>query len=675
MLLSRFHLLATGATWGRAQRLVLGVAAAVACALPLHAQRATGARQPAARAEAVAQFADGEPILRESFERIYRKNLTAAQSPSNADARAYLELYIAFRRKVKQAQALGLDTTQAFRDELAGYLRQLAASYLTDRARLDQLVDEAVARDQQEVSARHILLTCAPTAAPADTLRIRQRLLVLRDSALSGVPFDQLARRHSHDPSARRSGGDLGAFSVLDMVYPFEQAAYTTPVGAISGPVRSRYGYHLIQVNARGPKAPVRPAAHLFVAVRGADPAAEAAGRRRIDSLYLAARAGASFAELCACCSDDATTARKAGDLGTQRLLPELDGPKRALEPGQLSEPLRSPYGWHLLRVGDALPPPAQAERRRELRQRVGRDERARLAQQAFVQRLLADYRYTADTAALGALARHLAPRALSLRPGLADSLPPTLAQRPLARFADQRVGAAQLLRYKLEQGDARLAPDGPTTGQQAAPAAAVLHQLEADLGRYVQQRVLEYEERQLPQRNAEFRALADEYRDGLLMFSLMDQRVWRRALEDSAGLRQFYLAHPDSFRSGPRLAVARLTGPDSAQLAQRARAIHAAPSAPLPDSLRGVEWSPEPELIEALRAGQRPPPHLRRTAGGWQAVVHLAELPPALLPLAEARPELVRRYQAQLEAQLAAELERRYPLTRNEAVLSRVAR
>jgi peptidyl-prolyl cis-trans isomerase SurA len=259
----------------------------------------------------------------------------------------------------------------------------------------------------------------------------------------------------------------------------------------------------------------------------------------------------------------------------------------------------------------------------------------------------------------------------VNLRPGLIDSLPSALAAQAVARFANQQITTAELLRSKLQQRSLQLYLGDSAT------SASVRSQLEAELGRLIEPRLLAYEEQRLPETNAEYRALADEYRDGLLMFNVMDQRVWRKAVEDSAGQRQFYAAHPDSFISGPRLRYLRIVGADSAEVAQRAAAVQQNPaSATLVDSLVRIEWSPEPEAIAAARASAaRVTPSVRKSASGWQAEALLGELPPARLPFAEAKLEVIRRYQNHLEAELNAELARRYPVSRNESVLSRVAR
>ncbi|MDB5269183.1 MAG: peptidylprolyl isomerase, partial [Hymenobacter sp.] len=190
------------------------------------------------------------PVPANEFAYVYRKNNSSAPDYGTRQSVSdYLDLYTNFRLKVLEAEQKGLDTTQAFKRELEGYRQQLAQPYLTEKSVTDQLVREAYDRMSQEVNASHILIRVAPDATPQDTLIAYQKIEKLRQQALSDTDFGQLARANSEDPSARENGGKLGYFTAMQMVYPFESAAYKTPVGQVSQPIRTRFGYHIIKVN------------------------------------------------------------------------------------------------------------------------------------------------------------------------------------------------------------------------------------------------------------------------------------------------------------------------------------------------------------------------------------------------------------------------------------------
>jgi peptidyl-prolyl cis-trans isomerase SurA len=160
--------------------------------------------------------------------------------------RDYLALYENFRLKVREAEAMKLDTIPSLKNELEGYRKQLAKSYLSDREITDKLILEAYERSKTEVNASHILVKCDENANPADTLIAYKKILALRKRIEKGEPFEKVAKESSEDPSAKNNGGNIGWFSVFGTIYPFENAAYTLKKGELSEPVRTEFGYHLV---------------------------------------------------------------------------------------------------------------------------------------------------------------------------------------------------------------------------------------------------------------------------------------------------------------------------------------------------------------------------------------------------------------------------------------------
>ena len=206
------------------------------------------------------------------FDHIFRKNnRDGAATVESLDA--YMELFINFKLKVLEAQSQGLDTAATFKKELAGYRSQLARPYLIDSELLGALVEEAWQRSKEEVRARHILVNCAETASPGDTLAAWKRADALRKRILTGEDFASVAKSKggSDDPSAKDNGGDLGWFTAFQMVYPFETAAFTTPVGQVAPLVRTRYGYHVVEVTGRRNAQGEVRAAHILVRSSAAD--------------------------------------------------------------------------------------------------------------------------------------------------------------------------------------------------------------------------------------------------------------------------------------------------------------------------------------------------------------------------------------------------------------------
>jgi peptidyl-prolyl cis-trans isomerase SurA len=306
----------------------------------------------------------------------FTKNQLSADSSQRTDIRSYLDLYTNLKLKVLAAEQSGRDTTEAFREEMATYRKQLAQTYLSDKTLVEQLANEAHQRMQQEVRASHILIAVAEEASPADTLAAYQQALAVRGRLMGGEPFATVARQVSKDPTVQQNGGDLGYFSVFQTVYPFENAAYQTPVRSLSAPVRTRFGYHLIQVNDRRPSRGKVQVAHILVRISPtAQPDGAAAAKARIDEAYAKLKAGESFEALARTYSDDVQSKNTGGKLppfATGQMVPSLEEAAFALTtPGSYSPPIKTNYGWHILKLIERKPIESYTELAPALRQKV----------------------------------------------------------------------------------------------------------------------------------------------------------------------------------------------------------------------------------------------------------------------------------------------------------------
>ena len=194
-----------------------------------------------------------------------------------------------FKLKVAEAEALGYDTIPRLKKELAGYQKTLARPYLIDSTKNESLVREAYDRTLEEIHAAHILIRLESNATPDDTLKAYNRLLDLKKRIEGGESFDAVAKSKmgSEDPTVQKNGGDLGYFTAFQMVYQFEDAAFSTPVGGISTPFRTRFGYHILKVIDRRPARGTMEAAHLMISARSDASEAEINNAKtKINELY-----------------------------------------------------------------------------------------------------------------------------------------------------------------------------------------------------------------------------------------------------------------------------------------------------------------------------------------------------------------------------------------------------
>src|SRR5690606_6940768 len=281
---------------------------------------------------------------------------------TKADLDEYVELFINFKLKVKEAEEMGMDTISQFTRELKGYRDQLAKPYLADKSMTDSLVRQAYDRLQYEIRASHILITLPADPTPEDTLKAFKKITQLKNDLLKDPSkFAKVARTSSEDPSATKNNGDLGYFTALQMVYPFENIVYETPVGEIGGPIRTQYGYHIVKItDKRDARGQVR-VAHIMIRSEEADPEdVKVRMKQRADDLYERLIAGEDYSTLAKKFSDDRSSSARGGELpafGPGKMVSEFEEAAFALDSvSEISKPVKSPYGWHIIKLLEIIP-------------------------------------------------------------------------------------------------------------------------------------------------------------------------------------------------------------------------------------------------------------------------------------------------------------------------------
>lgn len=484
---------------------------------------------------------DGQDITLSEFEAVYKKN-NRDEVVDQADLKEYLDLYINFRLKVREAEALGMDTVKKFIQELKGYQKQLAKPYLTDKEVTEKLVKEAYERSLKDMRASHILLKIGPDALPKDTLEVYNKIMDIRKQAQKG-DFAALAKKYSEDPSAKDNGGDLGWFSVLRMVYPFESAAFNTEVGKISQPVRTRFGYHIIKVADQREAQGEMRAAHIMIKT-GPEATEEQVkeAKTKIDEVKDLLDKGQNFEDLAKKYSEDRGSANKGGALptfGAGRMVPQFETAAFALkEDGDYSDPILTEYGWHIVKRLERIPVASFEDAEKNLRAKVAKDSRSQMSKTVVLNRVKKDYGFKANRKNLDAV---LAVLDSTLIDGKWDASKGEGLDATLFTIGKRNYTQADFVDYIGTHQTRRNKED----------LAVVMNGM---FNKYVEESLVAYEESRLPEKYPEYKALLKEYRDGILLFDLTDEKVWSKAVKDTSGLKAFHEKNEDKFMWGKRL-------------------------------------------------------------------------------------------------------------------------
>ena len=491
---------------------------------------------------------DEKPYYTDEFSRVYNKNLDLVKDESQKDLTQYLELFIGYKLKINKANKLGLQNGDAYKNELASYRTQLSKNYLTDSKVTKELVEEGYQRSLKEIKASHILITVDENAAPADTLAAYNKIEAVRKRALNGEDFGALAVEFSQDPSAKDNKGDLGYFSSFRMVYAFESAAFKTPKGKISNPVRTRFGYHIIKVDdVRNNRGEIT-VAHIMILNPKEDNAAEREkAKSTIQDIYKKIQQGESFESLAKQFSDDKSSSSKGGVLSRfgsgQLSSEEFENTAFSLTPEKpLSEPFQTKFGWHIVKLIERHPVKTLEEMKSELENKVGKDDRSRLITNSLNEKLRKKYAIKRDNKLYAAASKAITGDFYENKWAVPANTKPYDGK--LFVIKDKTITGTDFLNYvnAQQKGTNTIKPINKLTD----------HLYE----KFVDDQLTTYYTDHLETEFPDFSAVMEEYRDGLLLFDLMEKEIWERSKTDTLGLKNFYDKNKSNYNWKNRLDV-----------------------------------------------------------------------------------------------------------------------
>jgi peptidyl-prolyl cis-trans isomerase SurA len=606
---------------------------------------------------------DNKPVTVNEFVYLYKKNHQPKKAEYTREKMdEYLELFINFKLKVAEAMKRGIDTTAVFKKEFNTYHDELRKPYLPDAGLVDSLVALTYQRLKEEINASHILIGTGENPTPETERAALQKILGIRERALKGESFEALAASFSDDPSVKINQGNLGYFTALQMVYPFEMAAYQTPEGGISEPVKTQFGYHILKINDRRPSSGEVEVSHILL--RTGENKDNAEAKNKAFEIYDQLQSGVSWDELCKQYSEDPSSKDIGGKLrpfgvGVMAALPEFERMAFELQkPGDYSDPFQTQYGWHLIRLERKIPLSSFEEMKTSLKNRVSRDERVQVSKQQVYDKLKLKYKFVENAQLREKI---FASADTSLQKGEWKPTPElnSAAGEMLFSVNGSPVTAKDfLLHVRSNQKRSKLAP---------RPYMEQLY------NGFAESRLIEKVESTIVATNPEYKWLLNEYYEGILLFDIMEKEIWNKASSDSIGQRAFYSKRPDAYRADERVEAE----------------IYSSQSLKDVEQLRDAITAGDTAKREELIASQK----IRREQGNfeksdriilskvpWKTGVHIGEnnnlhylvnvkamLPPGSKTFQEARAEVISDYQTYLEKEWIAKLRKTHAVKVNK--------
>jgi len=478
-----------------------------------------------------------EFIFPSEFLNIYNKNRVDSDTLiKSSEIDEYLNLFINFKLKVIEAESLGMDTLLSFKKELAGYRNQLSKSYLNDTKVTDELLKEAYERLKFEINASHILISLESTATPDDTLNALKKIEKITSEYYNGASFEDLAIKYSDDPSSSKNKGDLGYFSALRMLYPFESAAYNTKVGELSGPVRTNYGYHILKVNDKRKSRGDVKVAHIMI-VNDKKNNSDSLAKNKIFEIYNLLNKGDNFNDLAKKYSDDKKSGSSGGELEWFGVTNKVnmyesfaDASFKISKIGDISEPIKTPAGWHIIKLLDKKDLPVFSEIESTLKSRVEKDSRSQKSRDALIKRCKEFYNFKENKNYLNVFFK------ISSQDFLKASTSLDLFESPGKLLFSLTFNGKKTLFYSKDFADFIL--NFKNSFKNKKNSKLIINEL---YRMFVEQSIINFENQNLELRYNDFALLMDEYHDGILLFDLMNEMVWSKAVKDTLGLKNFY--------------------------------------------------------------------------------------------------------------------------------------
>lgn len=626
-------------------------------------------------ASAVLFRVGNEPVTLDEFEYVYRKNNPNQKDDFSREAlEEYLELYINFKLKVKEARSLRIDTLPGVRSELDRYRRQLVKSYF-DKAVTDGMAEAAYDRMVVEVDANHIMVEVQPTASPEDTAKAWKRIQSIRKRLMDGADFAELAKAESDDPSSEENGGNIGYMAGLYVPdQSFEDALFETPRGRISKVVRTRFGYHVVKPGARRDNRGKVQVAHILLKVEENEGEEAFAGaREQAEALKDSLDAGVSWESLVSRYSGDKSTVRRGGMLepfGSNQMVDAFEEAAFALEEeGQVSEPVRTQYGYHLIKLIGKQPLGGFDDTKADIMRRLQRAGRYDEARERFVRNAQKQYGFQENDSAY-----------MAFRAAVDSGL---VINTWRARNMNQR-NAALFTLGNTAFTTGQFA-DQVESGQRAFRERDIAAKLRRLYDQFVEESTIEYA---LGRRDEAFRRLLQEYRDGILLFELTEEKVWQEAMRDSVGLVAFHAEHADDYRWDERVEATTFTIAD-AKTAKKVRKM--ASKGATPGEVRekynkdgeqtvltetALYLPGQNELVDAAGKVSGTLTANTDTEMGEVRFVRINRVvPPTNKTLDEAKGYVISDYQEYLEKEWVKELRAKYPVKVNEAVFEGLVR
>ena len=600
-----------------------------------------------------------------------RESESPANSLTRKEFEENFESFLNYKLKVIEAESIKLDQMEEFNLEFSSIKESLIAPYLIKNSIEEGEVKKVFARLQEIVRAKHILFQFPPNPKKEDSIAVLQLALKVKSELENGGDFSALAANYSDDPSAKVNKGDLGYFTGLQMVQQFEEAAYTLPVGSISDPILTDFGYHIIQVSGRQANPGEVQVSHILVRFDLENPSQEENARRKISDIYAEIQKESTiWEEIVQTYSEDFGTKSAGGVLpwfGVGTMIPEFEVAGFSLtDIGEVSPPIKTAYGYHILRLEGKRGLQPYEEVEQSIRSKILRNSKTGMIESQVVAIQKSRFGFQENELGISKVSGAVtATDILSFGAAIQEK---KLGGNELFKVNGSSYTAGDLVNFMQTK---EMTPKGIGTF------------FELWLDKFTEATLAKTEEVDLEKNNKAYQMLLKEYRDGILLFSLTNQEVWQKGLNDSLGQQAFFEKNTQKYQWKGRVQ-AYLTKVNDASKLENARkylqnkgfdtdsfaAFEADYRSNYPDAYATESGTFEYEAHPILSKVDLNTPYQELVIEGTSYVLVVGKVyPPGPRKFEEARGLIIRDYQEFLDQALTKRLKEKYPIQINAGV------
>ena len=612
-----------------------------------------------------------EKVSVDEFLRIYQKNNQSTTSYSEKDVQEYVELFTLFKMKLQEAKRMRLDTLPMLKEDYQKYTDQLVQNHFVDKNYIDNIWKAQYEHMKYDVKVAHIMVKCAPNANPSDTLVAYNKLNYLRQQATKDN-FAKLATENSEDQSSAIKGGLLGYITAF-MTFPeFEQPCYQTPIGAISSIFRTQYGYHIIHVlDKRVARGKIK-VAHIYLKKSEKPEVAE----KQIQEAYKQIISKKiTFENAVKKYTEDASTKENYGvlnEFGVSEMVNDFEEQCFALKnPGELSRPFMTEYGWHLVKLIEKIPVKGYEDSKDYIKQRMANDPRINNLKGIAYSRILAKYKFTESPANLSPLMANMPDTFFMIKNWVLKPMKAS-ESNTLFSFAGKSFNLKDFSNYV-------------NTNYNTASSKSKKDAIDAMYAAYKEKVIWQMAKELLSAEDKPYSQLESEYMNGLLIFEIMDREVWKKALADTLGSMKMYEEVKSNYWFKDRLMLEGIKTKKTEGLDTYIQSLTSLSAKVVFEKIkqskdsnefvyyeRTIERGDYPEIDKAMDAKAVSVQFKDEDKSSILAKV-VKLLPPSIKPYSEIRGRIQNLYQNKLEKEWGASLRSKYPVKINNIELSKI--